>query len=164
MRKSIIVRKKCAVEGKVTEHYHYPETDKCICASCTREYRLNRYHNDPKVKANDLKYNKKWKARNPDRVSQYEFEKNLKKKKIKVNFENAKKDFIVMNLPKLQTLYNVYGLTMNAPTLMSHIGNINNTTVSKIMMSVVKMCRAKALKKYGKATIKDMDLLALKVL
>jgi len=164
MRKSIIIRKKCAAEGKVTEHYFYPETDKCICASCTREYRLNRYHGDPKVKANDLKYNKKWKAKNPEKVSQYEFEKNLKKSKIRVNFENAKKDFIVMNLAKLQTLHNIYGLTMSAQSLMTYIGDINDTTVSKIMMNIVKMCRVKALKKNDKATVKGMDLLALKVL
>ena len=164
MRKSILVKKKCDVEGKVTEHYHYPETDKNICATCRRAYRLNRYHNDAQVKSNDLKYNKSWKHKHPEKVLQYEFEKDLKKQKIKFNYDNAKKDFIVMNLAKLQMLYNIYGLTMSSNSLMKNIGDINDTTVSKILMNVTKMCRIKALKTYRSIDIKKMDLQALKVL
>lgn len=164
MRKSIIVKKKCQVENKVTEHYHYPETDSTICASCRRQYRLNRYHNNENARKNDLRYNKSWKKKHPERVSEYASERKLKLQKIKFNFENAKKDFIVMNLTKLQSLYSTYGLTMHPHELMTAIGNINNTTVSKILMNVVKSCRLQALKKYSKSEVKRMDIQALDLL
>ena len=164
MRKSIIIKKKCAIEGKITEHYHYPETDKTTCAACIRAYRLNRYHSNINVKKADIAYNKNWKIEHPDRVLHYKFETKLKKKKIKVNFDNAKKDFIVMNLPKLQLIHNIYGLEMFAPTLINSITNINNTTVSKIMMGIIKVCRNQAIKKYGTIQINKMDLEALQVL
>lgn len=164
MRKSIIIRKKCSIEGKVTEHYHYPESDKTFCAACRRTYRLNRYHNDAQVKSSDLKYNKTWKHKHPEKVLQYEFEKDLKRKKIKFNYDNAKKDFIVMNLTKLQALYNIYELPMSSHSLMRYIGDINDTTVSKILMNVVKMCRIKSLKKCNLTDIKYKDIQALKIL
>lgn len=157
MRKSIITKQKCQKEDRVTEHYYYPEEDKAICAECRRSYRLNRFHNDPVARKNDLKYNTKWKKKNPNKVKKYAAERKLKEEKIRFNFDNAKKDFIVNNISRIERIYDAYDVRMDTQHLMKAIKNINHTTISRIMLDIAKECRRKALSMYHHKTVKQMD-------
>jgi len=164
MRKSVIVKRKCQKEGKMTEHYHYPESDKTICAECRRTYRLERYYFNDVARKNDNKYNKKWKERNAKKVELYAEERKLKIQKIRFNFDNAKKDFIVNNITRIQLLHDSYGIPMRTEELMKAIKNINNTTISKIMRDIASHCRKTASKMFHQQTVKNMDKQAIKFL
>lgn len=164
MRKSIITKQKCKKENRVTEHYYYPEEDKTFCAECRRSYRLNRFHNDLVARNNDLKYNSKWRKKNPKKVKKYAAERKLKQEKIRFNFDNAKKDFIVNNISRIQNIHDTYDVRMDTQELMSSIKNINHTTISRIMLDIAKECRRRALIMYHPKTVKQMDKHVINVL
>ena len=157
MKRSILVNKKCQKEGKITEHYYYPITEKIECAECIRTERKIRYKN-PINKQQDLSYNKKWRKSHKPIVRNYELERKLKKTKLVYNFDQAKKDFIIQNLEALQLLHNNYNITMSFEKIKNDIGNINNTTISKIYDRVAKNCRRIALKHHTKIDVRNMDL------
>lgn len=161
MKRSILINKKCQVEGKITEHYYYPITEKIECAECIRINRRNRYKN-PISKKQDISYNKIWRKNNKPKVKNYESERKLKKHKLIYNFEQAKKDFIIQILTAIQLLYNNYNINMSFEEIKKDIGNINNTTISKIYDNISKNCRKKASKNYDKLTLRNMDLKLVK--